>query len=706
MFEKKYLFGNAAVYYTECPVEGHENKTMIGLAIYPKGVKVDPARLYCDSLVQVAFTGDEALIDYTYGVTMRNRAGAVLRVESQTASEKGVTTVLSDGKGNGYTHYLEYSPESDVFTVWVRYENRTGKTRTLEMLESLSLSGIAASSSEVKNTCGLKLHRMTSAWSRECRPRTDEFSALGLDMSWARHGVKVEKWGEVGSMSNRGWYPFAAIEDSAAGVVWAIQLEAPYSWQMEVYEEKETCSLSAGAADYEFGHWRKNIPAGTAFETDKAFLAVKRGTLLDACNALVREQSLRLSAPESEREMPVLFNEYCTTWGCPSEENIRKILKAVRPFQLGYFVIDSGWYKPDDKGWCNAIGDWKQSKALFPDGIGKVADLIRAEGMRPGVWFEFEVAGRDSDAFYKEDLLLRRDGVTITAKNRRFFDLRKEEVQEYISSRMLEFLQENGFGYIKIDYNDTYGMGVDGAESVGEGGRQVAQESLKWLERLKETIPDLVIENCSSGGSRIEPKRMSMVSMCSFSDAHECAEIPFVAANVSRVIPAVQSQIWAVLRDSDSASRTVYSLCAAMIGRICLSGDVLNLSEEKTALICRGLDFYRSVSEIVRDGEIVNIDCNIEYFRAACGRQIYEKQLGDRRLVIVHALQSNDTVEIPLCGYGLVNAFTDCSYTFENGVLCFGSAGQKSCEAAGGKRFEKDGGTIFRAGAFLLEKQG
>lgn len=50
MFEKKYLFGNAAVYYTECPVEGHENKTMIGLAIYPKDVKVDPARLYCDSL--------------------------------------------------------------------------------------------------------------------------------------------------------------------------------------------------------------------------------------------------------------------------------------------------------------------------------------------------------------------------------------------------------------------------------------------------------------------------------------------------------------------------------------------------------------------------------------------------------------------------------------------------------------------------------
>ena len=704
MFEKKYLFGDTAVYYAECPVEGHENKTMIGLAVYPKDIKVDPASLYCDSLVQAAFTGDETLIDYTYGVTMRNRAGTLLFVESQTANEKGVTTRLSDGQGNVYTHYLEYSEKTGVFTVWVRYENHTGRSRTLEMLESLSLSGIAAPSGGVKNTCGLKLHRMTSAWSRECRLRTDEFSALGLDMSWARYGVKVEKWGEVGSMPNRGWYPFAAIEDDAAGVVWAVQLEAPYSWQMEVYEEKETCSLSAGAADWEFGHWRKNIPAGAAFETSKAFLTVKRCSLLKACNALVREQDSRLSVPESENAMPVLFNEYCTTWGCPSEENIRKILKAVRPFRLGYFVIDCGWYKPDDKGWCNAIGDWKQSKALFPSGIRQVVDAIRAEGLRPGIWFEFEVAGRDSDAFYQEDLLLRRDGVTITAKNRRFFDLRKEEVRKYISSRMLDFLQENGFGYIKIDYNDTFGIGADGAESVGEGGRKVAQESLKWLERLKETIPDLVIENCSSGGSRIEPKRMSMVSMCSFSDAHECAEIPFVAANVSRVIPARQSQIWAVLRDSDSVSRTVYSLCAAMLGRICLSGDVLNLSDEKTALICRGLDFYRSVADVVRDGEIVNIDCNIEYYRAACGRQIYEKQLGDRRLVIVHALQTNETVKIPLAGYELRSAFTDQPYTFGQGVLCFGEA---DCAAGveDANPVKADAGTLFRAGAFLLEKR-
>lgn len=707
MFQRKYIFGDTAVYYVETPVEGHEGKTTVGLAMYPAAYPVPEAEaLRCDSLVQVAFTGDEGLIDYTFGVTMRNRAATLLKVESQRADEEGVVTILTDGKGNFYTHTLLYSARTGVFTVWVRYVNRTGEARTLELLESLSLSGIAAPSLGAKVTCGLRLHRMTSAWSRECRMKTDTFAQLGLDMSWARYGVKCEKWGQLGSMPNRGWYPFAAIEDASAGVCWGIQLEAPYSWQMEVCQEKETCSLSAGLADYEYGHWRKNIPAGAGFETCKAYLCVKKD-VLGVCNAIVHEQERILTAPACEEEMPVLFNEYCTTWGCPSEENITKILAAVRPFGLDYFVIDCGWYKPDDKGWCNATGDWKESRSLFPHGIGAVSEAIRAEGLLPGIWFEFEVAGRDSEAFSREDMLLKRDGKVVTSKNRRFFDLRLPAVNGYITARMTDFLVKNGFKYIKIDYNDTYGIGVDGAESLGEGGRQVAEESLRWLGRIKAAVPDMVIENCSSGGSRIEPKRMGMVSMCSFSDAHECAEIPFVAANVSRVIPARQSQIWAVLRDKDTPSRTVYSLCAAMLGRICLSGDVLNMPPEKVSLIREGLDFYRSVKDIVRDGDIVGIDCDVTYYRAPYGRQIYEKQLGNRKLVVVHALQKPDAVEVPIAGYRLVRAYTDIAYTAEDGVLRLAAAQELPAGTpfSGGVLPGEQGELVFRAGAFLLEKE-
>ena len=682
MFYKKYLFGDTAVCYQEVPVEGHEGKTTVGLALFPVG---EEKEVPLDSLIQVSFTGDETLIDYTLGVTMRNREGTLLKVEEQAAEENGVVTRLRDARGNVYLHHLEYSPKTGVFTVWAEYCNLTGKEQTLESLQSFSVSGIHALRGGKATLAGLRLHRLTSAWSRECRPEEDSFANLGLDTSWARYGVKCERFGEVGSMSNRGHFPFAAVEDKERHIVWAAMMEAPSSWQMEVYAEKETCALSGGLADYEFGHWRKNIAPGESFATHKAFLTVK-SSVLACCNAFVAEQEQRLKVPASEESMPVLFNEYCTTWGCPSAENINAILKAIEPFPIDTFVIDCGWYKPDDKGWCNAIGDWRESRALFPEGISAVSNAIRAAGKHPGIWFEFEVAGRDSDCFYDESKLLKWDGHIITGKNRRFLDLRLPKVQEYLKERMLGFLQKNGFEYIKIDYNDSLGIGCDSADGAapGEGGRRIAEESLVWLAKLKEAVEGLVIENCSSGGSRIEPLRMSKVSMCSFSDAHECNEIPLVAANVSRVIPARQMQIWAVLREGESASRTIYSLCAAMMGRICLSGDVLHLDGERVRLIQEGLEFYQEIKDVVRYGKISLIDNTVEYYRAPEGRQVYIKEYEERKLVIVHFLESAEKVSLPLDGYCLKRAFTDLAYTAE---------GELEIE-----------GRPFAAGAFLLER--
>ena len=682
MLYKKYTFGDTDLYYTQSDDFG------AGLLLYPAGCDIgDVSALSPDSMVQVALRGSHNLIDYTQGVTMRNTSSVLLKIVSQKADGAGVVTRLSDGQGNDYVHTLLFDAETNVCSVCVEYANNTGKEQVLESLQSFSVSGIRNPALERVTDEGLRLVRMTSAWSRECRLKEDELCDLGMDMSWARYGVKCERFGQVGSMPNRGYFPFAALTDGAGGFTLAALLEAPYSWQIELYKEKETCALSGGLADREFGHWCKAIPAGGGFKTHNAYLRVRRGTVQDACNDFVRFQNSRLSAPESEESLPVLFNEYCTTWGVPSEENIRAILRAAKGLPFRYFVIDAGWYKPDDCGWCNATGDWQPSRTLFPHGVKAVADMIRAQGMTPGVWFEFEVAGRDSRAFRKEELLLSRDGVPLTTKNRRFFDLRKPEVQAYIQEKMCGFLREYGFGYLKIDYNDNYGMGCDGAESLGEAGRQVAECSLAWLGRLREQIPDLVIENCSSGGSRIEPLRMQKVSMCSFSDAHECDEIPLVAANVSRVIPARQNQIWAVLREQDTPARIEWSLAAAMIGRICISGDILHLTKEQRAALSAGLAFYEDVKEIVAEGDIAQILCTVRYYRDPQGYQVYKKRSRDgrRMLVIAHFFRGQEElVRCETAGFALKASYGSLPCREEAGALLLG-------------------GAEMRAGAFLLE---
>lgn len=170
--------------------------------------------------------------------------------------------------------------------------------------------------------------------------------------------------------------------------------------------------------------------------------------------------------------LPVVFNEFCTTWGNPSRENIQRILTTLKGRDLDYFVIDSGWYADEAKGWEANMGDWEINERLFPGGLMAVAQAIRDAGFKPGIWFEPEVCGRDSRAYQLTEHLLHRHGDPITVGNRRFWDLRQPWVHEYLNRRVIGLLKTYGFAYVKIDYNDSIGVGCDGAESLGEGLRQ------------------------------------------------------------------------------------------------------------------------------------------------------------------------------------------------------------------------------------------
>ena len=62
-------------------------------------------------------------------------------------------------------------------------------------------------------------------------------------------------------MPVRKWFPFVAVEDTEAGVVWGAQLAWSGSWQMEIFRQHDDLAISGGLADREFGHWMKTIAA-------------------------------------------------------------------------------------------------------------------------------------------------------------------------------------------------------------------------------------------------------------------------------------------------------------------------------------------------------------------------------------------------------------------------------------------------------------
>lgn len=654
---QSYLLGDMRAAY----VEETENGSC-GMLLFPAQLEKEVSlegKWRVDSLVQVKLVGDSYPDGFSHGHTMRNgETVKKLRFAGQRTNEKAETLVIEtllQSESLSAVHRLTYRRGTPYLSVETEIENRAGAPVKVEMLSSFSLCGISPFESGAR-TEDLSLYRLRSKWSAEGRLTKESFLSLQMEPSWQRSGVQSIRFGEVGSMPVREFFPWAAVEDARYHVMTGAQLYHNGSWQMELYGRDDKAALSGGLADREFGHWMKQLKPGERFCSPKAVLSVCVGDVDElSWRMTLAQKEGRSDAPEREKELPVLFNEFCTTWGNPTQENMERIAEALKGKGFAYCVIDAGWYSIGDGDWSGDMGDWNVNQTRFPGGFGKAVQAIRNAGMIPGLWFEIECVGKAAESFSRTDWQLKRDGVPIRTGQRRFWDMRKSEVTDYLADKVIGILKTYGFGYLKVDYNDNIGIGCDGAESLGEGLRQNVEASRRFFERIRKELPELVIENCSSGGHRLEPSMMAASSMSSFSDAHECAHIPVVAANVHRAVLPEQSQIWAVLRAADDEKRLYYSMANTFLGRMCVSGDVFDLTQEQWRIVEEGIALYRRAACVIRNGKSRRYgDENLNYNRLtgwqAVVRQGTEDAAG-KLLVVAHRFSgegAEGTLEIAL----------------------------------------------------------
>ncbi len=585
--------------------------------------------------------GDEYSGGFLNGISLSGSES----VNGMTEIKKCDNKTVFEGKNGHIIECFHEEKNGVVFTKSV-FKNKTDLPARLELISSFAIKGINAD----------KIHRATSFWAAEGKLLSQKLTDLNMETSWAKHGIRIEKFSQIGSMPVRKWFPFLVLENSRTSEFIGIQLYIGSSWQIEILNKTGEIYVHGGLADNDCAHWFKDVLPDEEFESPKAAIAMG-SSLEEVCDKLVKAQEPRIS--ETDKDMPVVFNEYCTTWGNPTLENIEKTANKLEGTGVRYLVIDSGWYKKEVGDWFSLTGDWIPSKKLFPNGIKEVADIIKAHGMIPGLWFEFETLGHLAEGWNDTGHILTKNGYPITSGGRRFWDMRQKWVWNYLDERVIGLLRDAGFGYLKIDYNENIGVGADGAESLGEGLRQTVDASRKYFEHIGNELPELVIENCSSGGHRLEPSFMETASQASFSDAHECNSIPLIAANMHRLIRPEQSQIWAVLRADADINRINYLLCAAFLGRLCLSGEIFDLSDEKWQRALDAIELYGRVKHIIKNGFTSVIRATAEDYSSPEGYQAVLREYKNEALLIVHTFKdgANPPIDDLLEGYSIKETF-------------------------------------------------
>ncbi len=617
----------------------------VGLQLVPadmEGEIVPRPDCAVEPLVQLKILGDPYAGSFGCGITMRDSATVdgqryIDQAIEQTDVGLRIVTRLAHGPLET-RHVVESNQAIGALKAYVSVVNTAEDRVTLEMLDSLALGMLTPFENGLHKE-NLNVYRMRSRWANEGVLEKCLAEDLLLVPSSLQDEMYTVRYGHIGNKPTNVFIPFAAVEDIRRGVLWGMQLSCASSWQIEFSRRDNGLSMSGGLADADFGSWMKTLDPEEAFTTPAAWFTVCRGDIDDVCHRLVSAQKPAMAyLPEGEDLLPVIFNEWCTSWGCPSETQMTGLAERLKGWPVKYLVMDAGWYKDASHEWHQMTGDWIPSKEKYPSGLKAVCDKIRAAGFIPGIWFEIETCGILSNAWQMDDMMLHRYGKPLIAKTRKFWDFRDERVWKYMCERVIGLMKEAGIGYIKVDSNESVGAGCDGAESLGEGLRQNIARVEEFFKEMRRQIPDLVIENCSSGGHRLVSSFMGISSVASFSDAFETDDIPIIAANLHRVILPRQSEVWCIVRHTHSAQQLYYKMASGFLGRIGMSGDVYDLSEGQCAVVLEALEKYRRSVPVIRDGFSRRYGAPVVNYRHPEGWQAVVREADDRqsKLVVVH----------------------------------------------------------------------
>ena len=649
--------------------------------ISPLGWMISP-----ETQVHIVLSGDGISNDFSPGNTLRNSDTAFsLKFKGAKYEEQSGKQILIAAFENdkGLVARQVYScTGAGYLETYTELENR-GDNVIVEALPSFNMARISPFE-RFDDPNDIVIHRLLSNWSGEGKLYSVSAADIAFEASWSGLGVRTMRISQTGTMPARGYLPFISVEDKKNGVCWAAETEAPASWTIEAVFRNNAISVGGGRGDFLSAHWRKTLKTGETEKTNKAYLTVTKGSLENAAARLARHFDDTDEIKDVERDLPVLYNEYCYTWGKPEAKTLEKMLPEIAALGCKYFVIDDGWFYNvyNDKRYV--IGDWNVNKEYYPEGLKAFADKVRSYGMIPGVWYEFEGVSEHSDVYRDHpDWLLTRDGKIINNGGRAFLDFRKEEVLNYLREKVIKNLVNCGIGYMKVDYNSNAGFGADGAESYGEAIRQHIDAVLAFFEEIKRSVPSLVLEICSSGGMRHEPRFLSLGDMCSFSDAHENAGGVPVAINLHRFIPPRKLQIWATIRDDYNADDVKFTVAKAMLGRICFSGNLGNKPQEIIDILKESVFFYEKLKPTIANGDTITIEnggISTYLFTKGSPYLVRRSADGKKKIVYAFAIDSeNHDFSIDCGDYSVLDTFNAPENThIADGKLLFTSGKEKN----------------------------
>ena len=291
------------------------------------------------------------------------------------------------------------------------------------------------------------------------------------------------------------------------------------TWRCECLKLDSLFRVRAGLGKTNF----RVLPGETLRAPSIVMFRRPKGTTPREMRTVKHRFMLAMKSPrDSKGELiaPVMANTFYG--GMWTDEMMMDFIKWTKKEGLPFdaFWADANWNGKNKRnpkswaGWEDELGTWTASPSVHPDGnLAKVADCARANGAKLMLWCEPERVNTNTvfAALPPECLLSWEDERARFRKHIKILNLGSEGGLNAAVGAIEGLIRDSHIDIYRQDSNAVYFNRYWDAGDVAEGPERVGVTEMKYIvglykfwDALRERHPDLLIDNCASGGRRMD----------------------------------------------------------------------------------------------------------------------------------------------------------------------------------------------------------
>ena len=362
-----------------------------------------------------------------------------------------------------------------------------------------------------------------------------------------------------------------------------------------------------------------HLKKGETFSTPhSAYTYSVRGTngVSQTFHSWARKYMLR----HADQERMILLNSWEGVYFDINHEGMEQMMCDIKSMGGELFVMDDGWFGEKYRRLTDnaALGDWVVDTKKLPEGIERLLSDAKKNGVKFGIWIEPEMANTTSELYEKNpDWIIKapkREPVMGRGGTQVVLDLSNPKVQEFVFSVVDNLLTKfPEIAYIKWDANaPVMNHGSQYLSMADQSHLYIEYHKglIAVLERIRAKYPDVIIQDCASGGGRANYGLLPYFDEFWVSDNTDALQRVFMQWGTSYFYPAIAmaSHISAVPNHAVFRTTSLKLRCdVAMSGRLGMEIQPKNMTEEEKAFCRQAIENYKAIRPVIQFGDLYRL---------------------------------------------------------------------------------------------------